>query len=326
MPFSRFPSKRFDDGDEDEYDEFDLYDDDFISEPNEDAFLGYTTPQDAIIVEGPIRATSKQNKFGATWWGKRWIALLDEVQGDSRLERARTYARNGYVTRLEIGKGIVYARVRGSRPRPYETGFKLPTLTDEMWGAVLDALSSQLIFTAKLLAGEMPAEIETLLAGHRPSLFPASLDEIKFKCTCPDYADPCKHAAAVFYVMSEQIDHNPLLLFHLRGRTQPQVLEALRALRSDSGKSSSASSALALPKALDADLEQFWRSSTPLPRITAPTVPEVPAIFRDLGTPPLSELELRELTALYRAMSEAALKLINLDRDDPRDDPPEAMP
>ena len=313
------------DGDDDFED--DLGDDDFFEElryidANDsdiyersgariDLFEEYITPSDAIVIKGPIYAVNKRGEFGTEWWGKQWIAAMNALQGEGRLDRGKSYARTGKVRELQIGKGLAYAKVQGSSPRPYQTAVELTAFTDQEWDQALTALASQLIYTAKLLAGEMPADIEELFKSINLSLFPRSLKDIHFHCTCPDMAEPCKHAAAIYYLLAEQIDVNPFVLFHLRGRTKDQVLSALRGARGEAGVTAPHAAS-----SIDADLANFWSMPAPLPTLTAPTLPEKPQIFQELGNLPLDDM--KELLAVYQAIGQAALDTLTetLTRDD----------
>src|SRR5690606_10461275 len=127
-----------------------------------------------------------------------------------------------------ISHGMVYADVRGSYGRQYRTAIELRTLDDQQWQQAFDTLSEQAIYAAKLLAGEMPGDIEAVFQHTGLSLFPKTKKDIAFICSCPDWGNPCKHAAAVYYLIAEQLDADPFILFHLRGRSRNAVIQALR--------------------------------------------------------------------------------------------------
>lgn len=175
----------------------------------------------------------KVKKFGATWWGQRWIEALERFGYEyaARLGRGRSYARQGRVHDLEVEGGVVRARVTGSRPTPYEVTIRVAPLTDRLWKAGIKAMAARAVFTARLLAGEMPQEIDEAFRSARSSLFPERARDLATDCTCPDWANPCKHVAAVHYVLGEAFDRDPFLLFELRGWSKDQVLAALRRLR-----------------------------------------------------------------------------------------------
>jgi uncharacterized Zn finger protein len=270
------------------YDDGEYYYDDFYDDDDDfDCGDDHESPSDAIIIEGPIRALSKRGDIGTEWWGKQWVAAVESFYHDDRLKRGRTYARNGSVKNLEISHGAAFARVQGSRQFPYCTEIKLNPFTTEEWQHALASLAGQAIYSAKLLAGEMPADIESVFQSVGLSLFPRSLEDIFFECSCPDYGNPCKHAAAVYYLLAEQIDSDPFVLFHLRGRTRDQVLMALRGHRSASvSPSAETGEATAAPQAPALDVHTFW-SSPPLNLIhSAPVTPKQPPFLVQLGNPP----------------------------------------
>jgi len=172
--------------------------------------------------------------FGKTWWAKKWIEALEILGRDysNRLPRGRTYARRGAVKDLVITPGEVMARVQGTRRTPYRVKIRLKALTDKQWQKVVKVLAERAIFAAKLLSGEMPPNIDEVFNSCGLSLFPAKANELETSCSCPDWANPCKHIAATHYVLAEVFDRDPFLLFELRGRTKEKVLEELRAARS----------------------------------------------------------------------------------------------
>src|SRR5690606_30912500 len=102
-------------------------------------------------------------------------------------------------------------------------------------------------FAAELLAGEMPQEIDAAFAAHAASLFPTKAGDLVTACTCPDWANPCKHVAATHYVLGEALDRDPFLLFELRGRTKREVLDALRTARSGADASRASPSSKPAP-------------------------------------------------------------------------------
>ncbi|MGH9230712.1 MAG: SWIM zinc finger family protein [Acidimicrobiales bacterium] len=175
-------------------------------------------------------------RFGLTWWGRRWIGSLEALGAAyaNRLPRGRTYARRGAVHRLDIQAGRVTARVDGRRPLPYRVGLSLPVFSDEQWDAVIAALAGQVRHAAALLDGRMPDDIDDTVAGAGVSLFPRA-GELTTTCSCPDHANPCKHVAAVHYVLAQTFDGDPFLLPTLRGRRRDELLTALRAARTGAG-------------------------------------------------------------------------------------------
>ncbi|MGH3171441.1 MAG: SWIM zinc finger family protein, partial [Trebonia sp.] len=157
-------------------------------------------PSRPIAVEGGVKAKSKRGAIGEQWWSRRFIGVLESFGMSGRLTRGRTYARKGQVIEFSLGTGKVTALVQGSRPAPYKVTIKVLPLTTAQWRDVEARLASQAVFRAKLLAGEMPAEIEEVFAECGTPLFPRSSGDLDMRCSCPDWGVPCKHLAAVCYV------------------------------------------------------------------------------------------------------------------------------
>jgi uncharacterized Zn finger protein len=178
-----------------------------------------------------IRARSRRGEIGETWWSRRFIDVLEAFDLGARLTRGRRYARAGQVLELVVDPGIVRARVQGSRRRPYDVRIETLTLSDKDWARVEAAMAARALFLAKLLAGEMPRDIEQTFAETRLSLFPGTERDLATDCSCPDWANPCKHIAAVYYLLAEAFDADPFLIFRWRGRTRDELLERLRARR-----------------------------------------------------------------------------------------------
>jgi uncharacterized Zn finger protein len=181
-----------------------------------------------IPVEGGIKARSKRGAIGEQWWSRRFIAVLESYGMSGRLQRGRSYARRGQVIEFSLTQGKVTARVQGSRPQPYNVSIKVLPLTKPQWRAVEARLASQALFRAKLLAGEMPAEIEEVFASCGTPLFPRSSADLDMRCSCPDWGVPCKHLAAVCYVLAEAFDDDPFQMLAWRGRDRAALLDALR--------------------------------------------------------------------------------------------------
>jgi uncharacterized Zn finger protein len=191
-----------------------------------------------IAVEGGIKAKSKRGAIGERWWSRRFIAALESSGMDGRLTRGRSYARRGQVIEFSLDAGKVTARVQGSRPQPYRVTITVPPLTSAQWKAVQARLSAQALFRARLLAGEMPAEIEQVFADAGTPLFPRSARDLTMDCNCPDWGVPCKHLAAVCYVLAEAFDDDPFAMLAWRGRTRDDLLAALRGTGSGGGAGS----------------------------------------------------------------------------------------
>jgi uncharacterized Zn finger protein len=173
-----------------------------------------------------------RTQFGTTWWGKAWVDALERsaMLDPSRLQRGRSYARDGSVGRLTIAPGYVAATVRGSRGRIYHTDVAVKTLAESEWEQVADAIGARAGHAAALLDGELdPALIEDA-ASVDVQLLPGSGD-LRPDCSCPDWAEPCKHAAALCYLVANELDHDPFQLFLLRGKGREELLALVRERR-----------------------------------------------------------------------------------------------
>ncbi|MBD2666224.1 hypothetical protein B6N60_04877 [Richelia sinica FACHB-800] len=170
-------------------------------------------------------------KFSRTWWGDRFIQALENFTDDGRLQRGCSYANNGKVLHLEIEQNHITAMVRGS-VNPYFGVYKEPTyhisieikaIAKSSWNKAIDKLSSKASIVSRLLLNEVPENIEDSFQELGLHLLPHSSKDFKTKCSCPDYANPCKHIAGVYYLVASQLDNNPFLLFELRGLSKDEL-------------------------------------------------------------------------------------------------------
>lgn len=177
--------------------------------------------------------------FGATWWGAAWVEALEgRARLDpNRLPRGRGYARSGAVEAVRVEPGRVRAAVQGSRRTPYDVTVRVRMFDDGEWDRVLTAVAAQVGHTAALLDGELPPEVAADVAATGLELLPGPGD-LQPRCSCPDSADPCKHAAAVCYLVADTLDADSFALLELRGRSREEVLAGLRTRRGGSGGAS----------------------------------------------------------------------------------------
>lgn len=265
----------------------------------------------------------KVKRIGATWWGVRWIEALERLSSNysNRLARGRTYARAGRVHDLEVEPGRVTARVTGSRATPYKVTLRIGLLGAAAWEKAIGEMARQALFAAELLAGQMPKEIDNAFRAAGRSLFPATEQDLQTDCSCPDWANPCKHVAATHYVLGEAFDKDPFLLFELRGRGKDEVLAALRELRPGADGATDAAGVAAggsggiptvsLAGRDPAEFERRRGSALNLHfRIEPPASPA--ALLRQLGAPPswsLDETPAEVLAPLYQAAGALARDL-----------------
>lgn len=268
----------------------------------------------------PTSQTAANSDYAAIaqpWWVERWLELLDSYRFKKRLERARTYAREGNVLTTEFKGSKVLAQVQGSEAEPYRVSLSLDPFSDKDWDYVLDLLSQQAIYSAQLLAGDMPATIEGVFTKSGLSLFPFSLSDVRSHCSCPDKANPCKHIGAVYYQLADYFREDPFVIFQLRGRTQAQLLEALRLRRGykkgKAAKKREAHRKVAAKTDSTENLGQFWDYSESLDPSLVVIVPPADGktVLDSLGSMPLAydeaEAVRQYLKLVYSQVSQRAM-------------------
>jgi len=281
-------------------------------------YFGYFKPSRPRAVKGGIRAQSKGGKFGESWWAKRWISVLESFNIGARLGRGRSYARRGQVLSIETDKGRVRAKVQGSRPKPYEVAIQVKVLSSADWQKVVRELSKQAIFMAKLLAGEMPQDIEKVFKDARLSVFPEKLKDLKTECSCPDWSNPCKHIAAVYYLLGEEFDRDPFLIFKLRGMNRDEFLRLLGPGDKKSLPKGRKPKAAPIPaeeeisppgEPLAADIPAFWDGhKLPEPLFGEVRIPPLSAALpKRLGNFPFWRGEMKFLEAMEAIYPRAAV-------------------
>jgi len=263
-----------------------------------------------ITVAGGIRSQSGRGRQARHWWGQRWIALLENIMPGPRLGRGRSYAASGQVAELQLGAGLVTARVQGANPQPYRVGIQLRTLDEAGRRKVLAALHQQPLLAARLLVRELPTEVETIFREAGCPLFPERGEDLKTDCSCPDWSSSCKHAAAVNFLLAEAIDRDPLLLLALRGISRDGLLGGRVA------KEESYVVATGQPVAADlaADPAAFWGTGVALAKGAerepdfgpAPACADAAPLVRRLGPLPFWRGEERFIDAMQTVYSRAA--------------------
>ncbi|MDR3279808.1 MAG: SWIM zinc finger family protein [Synergistaceae bacterium] len=186
--------------------------------------FGNYTPTKPRRVDGGIKSTAKS---GDKWWSSRWYDFMDTFRLGARLARGRAYARKGQVVDVSIKPGIVNALVQGSRVKPYKVTIEFEQITPDGWRRILERIKEQALFLSSLLSGEVPTELEEFFRLEGSSLFPTLKNEYDMRCGCPDYSVPCKHIAAVFYVLGDAFDGDPFLILSLRGMSHDKLLESI---------------------------------------------------------------------------------------------------
>jgi uncharacterized Zn finger protein len=263
-----------------------------------------------------IKAHTRRGAFGRSWWASRWIAALERLVNPGRLSRGRTYARVGQVASLDVTREGVNAVVQGSRPDPYHVHIEFKRLTDAEWERVIDAMSAEALYAARLLSGEMPEQIEDVFASMGTSLLPAERGDMRTACTCPDQANPCKHIAAVHYLLGERFDDDPFLMFLLRGRSQEEIVAALRARRAGPEPEGTSEP----EPSVEGDAATFWKVPPQTEEVALHfALPESDALaVKRLGPPPFARDQAAfsgVMEHLYQQIGEYALGLALGDGD-----------
>lgn len=196
-------------------------------------------------------------------WSERWISFLLAHGLENRLQRGLRYAQQGHVLDIEITKSRITARVQGSHTKPYQVEIRVKAFPCEIWDTILTAIASQAALSAAIMNGEMPEDIENIFQEAGVALFPQVLKEIDTACSCPDIANPCKHIAAIFYILGQEFVKDPLVIFLLRGKTRDSLLTDLMNKR--------------------ITLQQTVLSQLPnsLPPAESPTTPDLTEVIRN---------------------------------------------
>ncbi len=171
-------------------------------------------------VVGGVESVSKRGAFARGWWGRALIESLEKVGDTGRLSRGRTYARGGQVVALDIAAGRVTGEVQGSQIAPFTAVLTLRTLDEEHTAELVETIRSTPGTLAALAAGSVPQELA-------PMLLPDGGRELDFDCTCPDPGWPCKHVAAVAYLLAERVDREPLTMLTVRGLDLDTLMRAV---------------------------------------------------------------------------------------------------
>ncbi len=156
-----------------------------------------------------------RKKYGHTWWGKQWLNALANIDYSNRLPRGRTYANKGLAKDILLNRNKISAKVQGSLATPYKVQFTIPDFSATAKARIIEIVTSNPLYLSKLLNRELPTELMESCSQKGIALFPDSWDDLEGACSCPDWAVPCKHMAAVLYLVANEIDKNPFLVFEL---------------------------------------------------------------------------------------------------------------
>jgi uncharacterized Zn finger protein len=282
----------------------------------------YYTPSKPIKVEGGIKIKRARGDIGDTWWSKRWVSVLESFGWSNRLQRGRQYARGGQVLEFTLNPGKISAKVQGSVSKPYTISIELKPFTATLWKKIIKQMSQKAVFAAKLLVGEMPSNIEEIFNTVGVPLFPESSKDLKTNCSCPDSANPCKHIAATYYILAEEFDRDPFMLFKLRGKSKEDLLDLLRKERTTPKEELTVSGDKLKVKKKSPKLKKednsisitdFWEGKNLDSFEINISHPETQAsIIKRLGKPPFWDVKddfIASMNTFYALISKSAIKI-----------------
>ncbi|MEV6771553.1 SWIM zinc finger family protein [Nocardia sp. NPDC051030] len=241
-------------------------------------------------VEGGVQSRSRRGAaFAKTWWGRSFLEAVEQVADAGRLTRGRTYARAGQVVSYRLEPGAVTAEVQGSQPRPFIAQFTMRQLRDDRLDELVELVRATPGMLGEIASGALPH-------GLGPVLLPHTASELDFSCTCPDPGWPCKHVAAVCYVLAERLDERPKDLLTLRGVDLNTLIGSVQAETSATNPT------------------DLYGEDTPLPALPKtdfrPAMEDLDAVLlrqalrMTAEDEPTAESGLRQLRALYRLLDE----------------------
>lgn len=227
-------------------------------------------------------------QFSQTWWGKRFIDALETFTESNRLARGRSYARNGKIKSYQIKDGKITAKVRGSvnpyfgvyKEPLYNTQIEIKTISKSDWSKVIATIGSKASWVSKLLMNEVPDNIEEAFRPLKLHLLPHNRKDFTTSCSCPDYSNPCKHIAGVYYLIAAELDQDPFLLFELRGMSRHALQLELEKSPLGSALGESLKSQPLSPQPVDSyytepqkislpqlnSVQDYWLGNKPLPK------------------------------------------------------------
>jgi len=280
-------------------------------------------------VRGGVKLSGSFNDPDAgpiPWAAQRWIRLVEQAASGPRLVEGLEYARQGQTRRLEIDSGAARASVQGRAFRAYETTLAVEPFSHDQWERVIQTMADQAVYAAKLLAGDLPANIEDLFIPLGLQLFPATPADVKTTCTC-GHAEPwCKHACCVAVLLAEQLGADPFLMFQLRGISSQDLLERLTQRRAVLGAGDSSVPVYVAggrdaafggdyqPPSLEEAVQSFWDLGAPLNEVDLPLEPPSVShpLLRRLGPSPFPGAKFPMvglLATCYEMVSKAALTI-----------------
>lgn len=280
-------------------------------------------PANPRKVRGGLKLASQTGRFPESWPAQRWMRLVESAAPGESLVEGLAYATQGQTRRMNTEPGRVAGAIQGRVYTAYETSIPVAPFTHEQWDQVVRAMTEQAGYAAKLLAGDLPSNIEDVFSPLGLHLFPSDAAEVVPTCTCREALKPwCKHACCLAYLAAERFAHDPFLIFTLRGLPREELLERLRQHRTVAGSSlgtvpvytprvPGASDVPAKP--LEALVGRFWEAGPDLDALDLPIEPPVVShpLLRRLGQSPFPSGRfplVGLLATCYEVISQAALR------------------
>lgn len=169
-----------------------------------------------------IRAQVSRVGSASSWWAKEWKRRLEKMELRGRLGRGKNYALSGQVMKLEIAGNRVSAQVVGTREEPYQVTIDFRVPEGKGRKRIIEKIAREPMMVARLLADDMPTEVEMIFNEEGYDLFPGGKlapgkYDMTTSCSCPDYVNPCKHTSAVLLILGEEVARKPATLLELRG-------------------------------------------------------------------------------------------------------------
>jgi uncharacterized Zn finger protein len=235
-------------------------------------------------------------EFGRSWWSQRFVSAIEQFTDSGRLSRGRSYARGNKVKSFTIKEGVVTAQVRGSvnpyfgvyKEPLYTTSIEFSAISEAKWNAAIGLIASKAGFLSKLMMNEIPENIEDPFETLGIHLLPKTRSDLNTHCSCPDYSNPCKHIAGVYYLVAAELDRDPYLLFELRGMSRQKFQAALEATPLGKALAQELNGSTITPVSIEnyyprptlvpvgaSDLKTFWMGHKRLPKQVEVPVPSV---------------------------------------------------
>jgi uncharacterized Zn finger protein len=199
-----------------------------------------------------------------TWWGEEFVQALEAYIDPGRLQRGKAYRTDNRVLNFDINGSEIKATMRGNlnpyygvtkEPR-YKVVLKFDQIKPVQWQRIIKNISGNALCLSKLMLNEIPSNIEDNFDSEH--LLPSSYDDVQATCSCPDYSNPCKHIAGVYYRIANMLDSNPMLLFQLRGLASAKLHAELK--KTELGQVFSEH--LSLPESIEMEYQQHMYTPT----------------------------------------------------------------